>query len=105
MVKLIILFRAGQHSTEYEAKYNDFLMSLEQLPKVRRKAVSNIYSSPTGLIPYRDIVELYFESRADMEAALTSSAGVEAGNMLVRFAGADAITLFAEVMEEDYPIS
>lgn len=103
MVKLIILFRAGLRSTEHAEKYNTFLMSLEALPGVRRKSVSNVYSAPGGMIPFRDVIELYFESRAALEEALTSPPGVEAGNLLLDFAGPDAVTLFAEVMEEDYP--
>jgi uncharacterized protein (TIGR02118 family) len=103
MVKLIVLFRAGTHSSNYEERYNEFLMSLEQLPGMRRKSVSNVYAAPGGMAHYRDVVEITFDDRSALEAALTSPAGVEAGNRLIRFAGPDAITLFAEVMEEDYP--
>ena len=101
MVKLIVLFRAGQRSPHYEERYNEFLMSLETLPGVRRKAVSNVYSAPGGMVHYRDVVELIFDDRNALEAALISPAGVASGNMLLDFAGPDAITMFAEVMEED----
>jgi uncharacterized protein (TIGR02118 family) len=101
MVKLIILFRAGLRSTEHAEQYNNFLMSLEALPGVRRKSVSNVYSAPGGLVPFRDVIELYFDTRAALEQALTSQPGMKAGNLLLDFAGPDAVTLFAEVMEED----
>lgn len=103
MVKLVILFRAGTNSPEYDEKYNDFLMSLDALPRVRRKAVSSVYGAPNGLMHYRDIIEVYFTSRTDLEAALTSEPGIQAGTLLARFAGPSVVTLFAEVMEEDYP--
>jgi uncharacterized protein (TIGR02118 family) len=102
MVKLIVLFRSGTHSLSYEEQYNEFLIALDQLPGIRRKSVSNVYAAPGGLPHYRDVVEIYFDDRSALEMALISSAGVEAGNRLIRFAGPDAITLFAEVMEEAY---
>ena len=103
MVKLIVLFRAGKHSLTYEEQYNEFLMSLDQLPGMRRKSVSNVYAAPGGLPHYRDVVEVVFDDRTALEAALTSPAGIDAGSRLVRFAGPDAISLFAEFLEEDYP--
>jgi uncharacterized protein (TIGR02118 family) len=103
MVKLIVLFRAGTHSVTYQQQYNEFLMLLDQLPGMHRKSVSNVYAGPGGPPQYRDVVEIYFDDRTSLEAALTSPAGIVAGSRLLRFAGPDAISLFAEVMEEDYP--
>lgn len=103
MVKLIVLFRQGSRMPDYEERYNEFLMALETLPGMRRKSVSNVYSAPGGLMQYRDVVEIYFDTRADLEAALISEPGTIAGTMLVSFAGPNAVTLFAEVMEENYP--
>jgi uncharacterized protein (TIGR02118 family) len=103
MVKLIVLFRAGTHSPGYEEQYNEFLISLDNLPGMRRKSVSNVYAAPGGLPHYRDVVEIYFDNRPALEAALSSPAGIDSGNRLIRFAGPDAISMFAEVMEEDYP--
>jgi hypothetical protein len=37
-----------------------------------------------------------------MQAALTSPEGVEAGQALLKFAGTQAIMLFADVLEESY---
>lgn len=102
MVKAIILFRTGMRSPEYDERYNQFLMSLEALPGLRKKAVNNVYSGPGGIVPYRVVVEIYFENRSDLEAALTSPQGVQSGQLLLAFAGPDAITLFADVMEESY---
>ncbi len=100
MVKLIVLFRQGIRPVEYDERYNDFLMSLEALPGIRRKAVNQVYAGPGGMAPYRMVIEAYFDDREALQTALTSEPGVRAGNLLLSFAGPDAVTLFAEVMEE-----
>ena len=48
------------------------------------------------------VVEVVFDSHADLQAALTSEAGRQAGQTLIQFAGSDSITLFTEVLEESY---
>jgi hypothetical protein len=103
MVKVIILLRFNSGTSGNETDYNEFLMMLEALPGLRKKAVNNVYSGPGGLVPFRTAIELTFADRAALEAALTSGPGVEAGNALLRLAGPDAVTLFADVMEEDFP--
>ncbi len=102
MVKLIVLFRTGVQSTADTEHYNRFLMKLEELPGLRRKAVSTVYGARGGRMPYSVVVETYFDDPEAMEAALTSPPGVEAGALLLHFAGPDAITLFAETFEESY---
>jgi uncharacterized protein (TIGR02118 family) len=100
MVKLIVLFRdTDERRHDYDQRYNEFLMTLDRLPRLRRKAVSEVYAGPGGFAPYRAVVEAYFDSRADLHTALTSEAGVEAGRALLQFAGPDSITLFADVQE------
>ena len=103
MVKLIILLRFNSGTSGNETGYNEFLMILEDLPGLLKKAVNNVYSGPGGLVPFRTVVELTFSDRGALEAALTSDPGVEAGNALLKLAGPDAVTLFADVMEEDFP--
>lgn len=103
MVKLIVLFRQSDvPAPGYDQQYNDFLIKVDRLPGMLRKAVSNVYAGPGGFVPYHAVVEVYFENPAALQAALTSPPGVEAGNALNAFAGANAITLFAEVFEENY---
>jgi len=104
MVKLIVLFRdVDEHRHDYDERYNQFLMKIDDLPRLRRKAVSNVYAGPGGFVPFQAVVEAYFDTRADLRAALTSDAGVSAGHALLELAGSDSITLFAEVQEEQYP--
>ncbi len=104
MVKLVVLFRQPDASIQdYDQRYNDFLMKVDHLPGMLRKAVSSVYAGPGGFVPFHAVVEAYFENPGALQAALTSPSGVEAGNALNAFAGATAITLFAEVLEENYP--
>ncbi len=104
MVKLIVLFhRADIHTPEYGEQYNTFLMAVDKLPGLRRKTVANVYAGPGGFTPFQSVVEAYFDNHAAMQAALTSPPGVTAGKLLLGLAGGDAITMFAETMEESYP--
>lgn len=103
MVKLVVLLRSGARTLAYTENYNEFLMKLEELPGLRRKAVSTVYGATGGAVPFSHIIEVYFDSREAMEAALTSPAGVEAGRILRQFAGPDAVNLFADTFEESYP--
>jgi hypothetical protein len=104
MVKLIVLLRqTNVRAPDYEAGYNDFLIKVDRLPGMLRKAVCGVYAGPGGPAPYHTVVEAFFPDPPTMQAALLSPPGVEAGQALNAFAGADSITLFAEVMEEVYP--
>jgi hypothetical protein len=102
MVKVIILLRGG---ADADARYNDFLMKLEAMPGVRRKTVSTVYGARDGKIPYTAVVEVTFESRAALEAGLTSEAGIAAGRLLAAFAGPDALVLYADTLEEAFDAS
>lgn len=83
-------------------EYNKFLMDLERLPGVRRKSVSTVFGALKGRVPYTTIVEVVFDNREAMEAALMSEAGQEAGQNLINFGGSGAYTLYMDVMEENY---
>lgn len=102
MVKLVILFRAGTTAAADVEKYNEFLMGVDHLPGLRKKAVNVVYSGPGGFRPFERMVELYFDDRSALETALTSPVGVETGNQLHHFAGPDALSLFVDVLEEEY---
>lgn len=106
MVKLIILFRVnkGSFSQRYEDGYNQFMILIDQLPSLRRKEVGTMFGGMQGRMPYGQIIEASFDSREALQEALTSEAGIEAGKLLISFAGTDAIALYADVLEESYPV-
>jgi hypothetical protein len=100
MVKLVILIPSGVvYSPAYVENYNDFLMNLEILPGAKRKAVNAVFGGPGGK-KYSSVIEIDFEDRPAIEAALTSPIGVEAGNQLLEFAGPNVVILFVNVSEE-----
>lgn len=96
--KLIILFRRGLDRHE---AYNRFLMLLETLPGTRRKSVSTVFAGPGGLLPFQTVVEVYFDDRQALLAALASPQGMETGQELIASFGPDAVILYADAMEED----
>ncbi|MGF1503842.1 MAG: EthD family reductase [Chloroflexi bacterium] len=100
MTRLIILLRTRE--APYGEQYNKFLMLVEDLPGLRRKAVSQVYAGPGGPAPFEAVIELTFDDREALREALSSEVGVEAGNLLLRFGGPDSVTLFADTAEEDF---
>lgn len=102
MVKVIVLLRGGGGRAVYDEQYNQFLVLLDTLPGLRRKSVSTVFGGPGGATPYQACVEAFFDDNEALRAALTSPPGIEAGRLLLAFAGDEAITLFAEVQEEDF---
>ncbi|MDX1992172.1 MAG: EthD family reductase [bacterium] len=100
MFKFMMLFRQPQHLESFENSYNDLLALVERMPNVQRRQVINVVGSATGASPYYRILEVYFEDRRVMEAALLSKQGQEAGGQLMTFPAGTFETIFAEVYEE-----
>lgn len=101
MIKFMITFRRPENVSLFENAYNDLLALIERMPDVQRRQVVNVLGSPVGEPPYYRILEVYFESQEQMEAALRSKAGQEAGAELGRrFPAGTYQALYAEVFEE-----
>lgn len=99
MVKLTILFkRMGEPVVEQI--YNRNLALLEVMPHISRREVSVATGSPFERPAFGRMLEFYFDSKEDMQAALASPQGVEAGRYLMQFVPQDALVLYAEVYEE-----
>lgn len=101
MWKFMVLFRSPTGDAEqFENTYNDFLALVERMPAIERRQVVHIAGSPVGVPAYTRALELYFQSREQMESSLLSSAGQEAGKELNRFPPGSFDVMFAEVYEE-----
>lgn len=100
MFKFMIVFRQPPNPDDFENAYNDLLALIERMPDIQRRQVITVIGSPTGASPYYRILEVYFADRAQMQAALLSAAGQEAGGELRRFAPGSFEMIFAEVYEE-----
>lgn len=99
MVKLVILFRKSS-DPDFDERYHQNLALLEKMPGIRRRVVSMVHGSPEGVPPFERILELYFDDREALEAALGSPEGRAAGHDLMTFARQDAFVLFADVYED-----
>jgi uncharacterized protein (TIGR02118 family) len=99
MVKLTILYRQASDETTFEARYNQNLALLEQMPGIRRRQACVVFGSPAGKSPYHRLLEVYFDTAAELDAALRSAQGQTAGADLMQFAP-NAELIFAEVFED-----
>lgn len=101
MVKFMILFARPQDQMAFEDIYNDFFALVERMPNITRRQVIDVLGSPIGETRLFRILEVYFEDRETMEAALRTKAGQEAGGELRRFEPGSFEMVFAEVYEEE----
>jgi uncharacterized protein (TIGR02118 family) len=100
MVKFMVIFQKPADSETFENVYNDFLALVERMPGIARRQVINVVGSPLGETKYHRILEVYFDEQAQMEEALRSKAGQEAGGELRRFPKGSFEMIFADVFEE-----
>lgn len=102
MIKLMIIFQKPEPDQirPFEEGYARLLRRIEKMPNIERRQVNSVVGSPQGPSRYYRVLELYFESRDKMEAALMSPEGQKAGEQLNAFSPDMYETLFAEVYEE-----
>ena len=89
MHKITIFFYPpldGQES-EFQQDWQKFMSLAEKMPKQRRETVSDVQKFVYGGQGHRyaKIHELYFDTRADLDAALNSDAGQATGEWLHKF--------------------
>jgi uncharacterized protein (TIGR02118 family) len=102
MVKFVILFNKPDDLDLFENSYNFFLMLVESMPLVKRRQVNGVLGSPMGETALYRALEVYFDDYAELDQALKSPAGQEAGSELVRRFPAGTFQMyFAEVYEEE----
>ena len=100
MYKFMMIFNKPTSLDTYENRYNDLLALVERMPNIVRRQVINVYGSPMGDPRIYRILEVYFDSREQMEDSLKSKAGQEAGSELFKFPARTFEMVFAEVYEE-----
>jgi uncharacterized protein (TIGR02118 family) len=101
MYKLVILFLPPFAWTSFEPGWQKFLGLAEQMPGLRKEMVGDVDElvfGPTNM-NYKKIHELYFDSREDLENALKSEEGQEAGQWLHSFTRGRFILMFAKHMQ------
>ena len=100
MVKFMIVFRHPNDAEAFENIYQDFLGLVERMPHIQRRQVVHITGSPLGKPDFYRILELYFDSTGDQQAALLSDIGQEAGSELMKLERDSFELLIADVYEE-----
>jgi len=93
MVRLYALFLKPEPPEDFAQHVETVLVPLlKQVQDIRHLAVTRIDGAPLGEAKYSLVVELGFESRKKMDAALASKEGKAVARDLLKFAG-DRVTL------------
>lgn len=100
MHKIVILIEPSQEWLANENKWPDFLHLAESMPGLRREAISSITRFLGGQTPFVQMHELFFDSLAEAEQALSSPQGKAAGRVLREITGG-RMTLFLADHKED----
>jgi uncharacterized protein (TIGR02118 family) len=98
--RLIALFSQPEDPAAFDAHYRDTHTPIvRRYPKLRGLHLTRIVGVGGRTSPYYLMAEMSFDTRADLEAALGSEAGIESGRDLRNFAAAGVTLLIAD--EED----
>jgi uncharacterized protein (TIGR02118 family) len=100
MYKLIILIEEAD-TPSLDESWPQFLHLAEQMPSLRREATSRVAHILFGKPNYTLIHELYFDSLADLQDAMASPFGQQAGQLLQRITGGRLSLLVGDHTEDD----
>ena len=103
MNKITIFFYPPLEDQEarFQSDWQTFMGLAEKMPKLRRETVSEVQQFIYGSQGHRyaKIHELYFDSRADLDAALNSAEGQATGEWLHKFTQKRFTLIIAEHKE------
>ncbi len=103
MHKLTILFQPpiSDQQNQFQDDWQAFMGLAEKMPGLRRETVSDVAHHLHGMQGHRfsKIHELYFDSRAALDAALNSEEGQAAGAWLHEFTAKRFTLVIAEHKE------
>lgn len=100
MVKLVALYKKPSDISAFEKHYKEIHTPLaRKVPGLLKLEVSHMTGSPGGDPKFYMMAELYFESKDEMMAALSSDEGQAAARDIMSFAGDLIHMMFAEVDE------
>ena len=101
MHKLIILIPSQVIGTAFHDGWPKFLHNAEAMPGLIREATVQVQSALYGESQIGIIHELFFDSQADLQEAMASTAGLEAGLILQKLTNGQMTLLVAEHNEDD----
>ena len=103
MHKLILIFHQTDDMDTFEQRWSEeFVPLAEQLPGLRRVAVSRVRRQLSEGRGVRLIHELFFDDRQALEAGMSSPVGQRAGQTLIDIA-AEAVEVLTAEHAEDVP--
>ena len=101
MHKLMILIPSQVINAAFHAGWPEFLHNAEAMPGLLREATVQVQSALYGNNQIGIIHELFFESQADLQEAMASPEGLEAGVILQELTHGQLTLLMAEHHEDD----
>lgn len=101
MHKLVILIESLQENHTFEEVWPQFLHLAERMPGLLREATCHVEHSLYGACQPLLIHELYFDSVEAVQAAMGSSEGREAGELLQSMTGGRMSLLITDHLEDE----
>ena len=101
MYKLMIVIPPNIISPEFDAGWPEFLHQAESMPGLQREVTVRVSGSLYGTQEIDTVHELYFESLADLQNAMSSPAGLAAGQIIQQLTQGKMTLLIAEHREDN----
>ena len=101
MYKLIILIEPPTDPVLFDESWPTFLHQAEKMPGLVREATIRVVNVLFGDRQYNMLHELFFDSHADLQAAMVSPQGRVAGHILQKITEGQMSLLVAEHREDD----
>lgn len=101
MYKLVILIEPLEDWQAFEDNWPDFLHKVEQMPGLRREAISRVEAFLYGTTPCARMHELFFDTFEAAQQAMASPQGREAGRLLRQMTQGRITLFFAEHKEDE----
>jgi uncharacterized protein (TIGR02118 family) len=101
MHKLVILIESIEDWQSFEAEWPKFLHLAESMPGLKKEAISQIDPLLYGNKSYMKMYELFFDTKENVERALSSSVGQEAGKLLQNMTQGKMMLFIAKHQEDD----
>jgi len=101
MHKLVILIESLQDWQAFESRWPEFLHLAEEMPGLIRETTSRVERFLFGRCEYVKMHELFFDNQSQVERALASSQGHDAGRLLQQITAGNVTLFIAEHKEDD----
>jgi uncharacterized protein (TIGR02118 family) len=101
MNKLVILIEPPTDPFAFDEAWPSFLHQVEKMPGLKREATVRVSNILFGNDQIHMIHELFFETHAELQAAMTSPQGQTSGHILQKITGGRMTLLVAEHREDD----